>query len=377
MVPFATACRDAGHEVKVAAPGSFAQTVTSAGLDHVPFADVSPAVLGPIFGRLAELSRVEANRVVIAEVFGRLDAQAALPGLMELMANWRPDVVVREFCEFGSLVAAAKLGVPQVEVAIGLTAAFQSVLPVVASPLAELEAVVGLPEGLAYRVLSSGPVLSCIPAEVDGEDDTSGFRVHRFRVPSLTAVEGSPPPPWGYQEHPLVYVTFGSVAAGLPPFAGIYRSVLDALSGEPLRVLMTTGSAIEPGSLAPLPANARVEQWRAQASVMPHTEVVVGHGGFGTTMVALAGGVPQVVIPLFASDQFVNAERVEAIGAGVCLDGGSDAVSALAAALADVLRDRAYQQEDVPSPVELGWRPGGDQAATSPSSHCGVTAALA
>ncbi len=75
----------------------------------------------------------------------------------------------------------------------------------------------------------------------------------------------------GDQVHPLVYITFGSVAAGLPPFAGIYRSVLDALSGEPLRVLMTTGSCYRAGITAPLPANARVEQWRPQASVLPHT----------------------------------------------------------------------------------------------------------
>jgi len=154
-----------------------------------------------------------------------------------------------------------------------------------------------------------------------------------------------------------VYITFGSVAAGLPPFAGIYLSVLDALSGEPLRVLMTTGSAIDPGSLAPLPANARVEKWRPQASVMPHASAVVGHGGFGTTMVALAGGVPQVVIPLFAADQFVNAERVAAIGAGVCLDGGPEAVPALAAALAEVLGDPAYEEKALGVAAAMGKLP--------------------
>ena len=345
MVPLARACRDAGHEVRVAAPASFASAVAATGLDHAPFADVPPEVIGPIFGRLPELSRVEADRIVMAEVFGRLDAQAALPGLMELMASWRPDVIVREFCEFGSLVAAEKARVPHVEVAIGLAAAYGSALPVVASPLAELDAIAGLSEGTAYRALASGTVLSCVPAEVDGLDQTAGRPARRFRDASLTAVEGPPPPPWGDQGHPLVYITFGSVAAGLPPFAGIYLSVLDALSGEPLRVLMTTGSAIEPGSLAPLPANARVEQWRPQASVMPHTNAVVGHGGFGTTMVALAGGVPQVVIPLFAADQFVNAERVAAIGAGVCLDGGPEAVPALAPALAEVLGDPAYEEK--------------------------------
>lgn len=343
MVPFAKACRDAGHEVRVSAPASFAEAVAATGLDHVPFADVPPEVLRPIFGRLPELSRVEANRTVIAEIFGRLDARIALPGLTEIMASWRPAVVVREFCEFGSLVAAAKAGIPHVEVAIGVAATAAFALPILESPLAELDAIAGLPEGTASTALVSGPILSCIPAELDGEGEAGGVRVRRFRDASLTPGQGSPPPPWGDQDHPLVYVTFGSVAAGLPPFAGLYQAVLDALASEPLRVLMTTGSTLA-GSLSPLPANARVEQWWPQSSVMPHTDVVVGHGGFGTTMTALAGGVPQVVIPLFAFDQFVNAERVAVIGAGVCLDGGPDAVSALAPALAGVLGNPVYQE---------------------------------
>src|SRR5687768_1559085 len=104
MVPFAQACRDLGHEVKVAAPASFAAAVAGAGLDHAPFADVPPEVMGRVFGRLPELPRDEANRIVMADVFGRLDAQAALPGVTEILAGWRPDVVVREFCEFASLV---------------------------------------------------------------------------------------------------------------------------------------------------------------------------------------------------------------------------------------------------------------------------------
>ncbi len=339
MVPVAQACRDAGHDVKVAAPLSFAADVAAAGLAHAPFADVAPELLGPIYGRLFQLPLEEADRTVMVEIFGRLDAQAALPGLTRIMAEWRPDVVAREFCEFGSLVAAAKAGIPQVEVAIGLTATAAKALPVVATPLAELDAIAGLPEGTAYQALADGPVLSCLPAEVDGE---GGARVRRFRDGSLTSGGGPLPPPWGNEDHPLVYVTFGSVAGRLPPFAGLYRSVLDALAGEPFRVLMTTGTAVEPGSLAPVAANARVEQWWPQASVMPHADVVVGHGGFGTTMMALAAGVPQVVVPLFAFDQFMNAERVAAMGAGVHVDGGPGAAPLLERALAEVLGDPGY-----------------------------------
>jgi len=345
MVPFARACRNAGHDVKVAAPVSFAAAVAATGLDHAPFADVPPEVLGPIYGGLFALSREEANRTVIAEIFGRLDARAALPGVTDIMANWRPDIVVREFCEFGSLVAAAKAGVPQIEVATGLAATADNALALLAAPLGELDAIAGVPEGTAHHALASGPVLSCVPAEIDGECETGGVRVRRYQDGSLTAGQGSPLPPWGDQEHPLVYVTFGSVAAGLPPFARLYRSVLDALAGEPIRVLMTTGRSLEPSSLVPLPANARVEQWWPQAGVMPQSDVVVGHGGFGTTMMALAGGVPQVIIPLFSFDQFVNAERVAAIGAGVCLDGGPDAADSLAPTLANVLGDPAYGEK--------------------------------
>ena len=43
-------------------------------------------------------------------------------------------------------------------------------------------------------------------------------------------------------------------------------------------------------------------------------------------MTALAAGVPQLVLPLFASDQFLNAERIQAAGVGIQLLGGLDAL---------------------------------------------------
>ena len=120
LIPFCRACRDAGHDVRVAAPASFATAVTGAGFEHAPFADVAPEVMGPIFGRLPELPFEQANATVIGEIFGRLDAQAALPGVMAVIDGWRPDLVVREPMEFASLVAAERAGIAQVQVAIGM-----------------------------------------------------------------------------------------------------------------------------------------------------------------------------------------------------------------------------------------------------------------
>jgi glycosyltransferase len=353
LIPFAKACSDAGHMVKVAAPTSFATDVWRAGLDHAPFDDVPPDVMGPVFARLPKMSFELANATVMGEIFGRLDAQAALPGVAEIVDAWKPDVVVREPCEFASLVAAERAGIPQVQVAIGMGPLDGSMLSVLAAPLAELSVVADLPEDGAMRTLMRTPGFTTVPAALDGvgpeprNDDmnaNAAGTIRRFHDPSLIAGAGDLPPSWGDPGHPLVYVTFGSVTAGVGPYSAIYAATLRALADMPLRVLMTTGRGIDPATLAPIPANIHVEQWWTQADVMPHTAAVVGHGGFGTTMMTLAAGVPQVIVPLFAFDQSINAERVAAIGAGEHVVGGPDAVGAIPSSLTRVLNDPTYRK---------------------------------
>jgi UDP:flavonoid glycosyltransferase YjiC (YdhE family) len=69
---------------------------------------------------------------------------------------------------------------------------------------------------------------------------------------------------------------------------------------------------------------------------------MVCHGGSGTVTMGLAAGVPMAVVPLFA-DQSWNAERVDAIGAGIVLEGGADAVAGLGDAVSKLLVDPAYR----------------------------------
>ena len=72
---------------------------------------------------------------------------------------------------------------------------------------------------------------------------------------------------------------------------------------------------------------------------MPLAAVVVGHGGFGTTLSALTAGVPQVVVPLFTTDQHLNAEAVSTLGAGLGVLGGPEAMPDAAAAVSRILSD--------------------------------------
>ena len=56
-----------------------------------------------------------------------------------------------------------------------------------------------------------------------------------------------------------------------------------------------------------------------QADAFAESTLVVCHGGSGTTLGALAAGLPLVVVPLFA-DQPPNARRVAEVGAGLVVE---------------------------------------------------------
>jgi UDP:flavonoid glycosyltransferase YjiC (YdhE family) len=324
MIPVAHACAAAGHAVAVAAPGSFADHVAKAGLTHLPFPDVPADQMGAVFGRLPSLPREEAERIIIAEVFGRLDAQAALPTLLDIVRDWQPDVVVRDPAEFGSLVAAAGAGVPQVEVAIDLGGFMAGVADWVDEPVRELERIAGIADPLGAERTLTIPSFSTVPASLD-DSATARRPVVRFRVDEATDGPALPAE-WGDPGAPLVYVSFGSVAGSMGHLADVYPGVLAVLADLPVRVLITTGTGFDLAALGPRPDNAWVVQWWPQAAAMREAALTIGHGGFGTTMTALAAGVPQLVLPLFSSDQFVNAEQIEAVGVGLQLLGGVDAL---------------------------------------------------
>lgn len=71
-------------------------------------------------------------------------------------------------------------------------------------------------------------------------------------------------------------------------------------------------------------------------ALLPHVAALVHHGGIGTTAEALRAGTPQLVVPL-AHDQFDNAARVVALGAGTSLHAARVTPARMAAALRRVV----------------------------------------
>lgn len=362
LLPFARASAAAGHDVRVAAPESYAAAVERAGLTHEPFGDVPPELIGPLMARLPELPFEEANAIVIREVFARIDAQAALPGVVAIIDRWRPDVVVRESAEMASLAAAEAAGTPHVHVAIGMHEIVTEFAAAITEPLLELDRLVGLPDGTCSSAQAAEQVLSTVPASLDDAVGEALTGVLRFRDEATPTGDGPLPPSWGDPDLPLVYVTFGSVTASLPPFAGMFRQVLESVADLDARILMTVGRKLDLEGLGASPANACVVPWWPQPDVLAHADAMWGHGGFGTTMGALAAGVPQVVMPIFTSDQLSNAEHVAAVGAGIAVPMGPGSVAPAADAVRRLLADPSYADAARAVAAEIAGLPTASEA---------------
>jgi UDP:flavonoid glycosyltransferase YjiC (YdhE family) len=119
--------------------------------------------------------------------------------------------------------------------------------------------------------------------------------------------------PWpADNEDPLVVISFST--SYMNQRAAVQRA-LDAVADLPVRALLTSGPALDRGSLR-IPANTHAASFIAHRSVFPHASLVVTHAGWQTVNAALADGVPIVCIP-GGRDQHDNALRVLDAGAGV------------------------------------------------------------
>ena len=96
--------------------------------------------------------------------------------------------------------------------------------------------------------------------------------------------------------------------------------------------------------LARVPSNVHVVESAPHGAVLPHVDLVITHGGHGTVIRALAGGVPVMVVPI-SRDQPDNAARVVHHGVGIKVSKRSSPekfAAAIRRALADdALRARA------------------------------------
>ncbi len=234
------------------------------------------------------------------------------------------DLVVVDCLLFGALNAAARAGLKHVAFMHSLYEAFDK------SVAGALPGLVARIAGLSPRKLwgSADAILAATVRELDQPPTGSGIAL-TYTGPALPVTSGETGnAPADSGDH-LVLVSLSTTY--IANQEGDLQRILDALAGAPYRVVVTTGPSIEPAHLK-APANAEVRRFVPHAELMPRASAVVGHGGHATTMLALAHGLPLLIMPMMPQfDQVFVGRAVERAGAGVTLGRSAPAADIRAA----------------------------------------------
>jgi UDP:flavonoid glycosyltransferase YjiC (YdhE family) len=291
---------------------------------------------------------------LVGEGFGRRIARERARDLLPLCGVWQPDVIVCEEVDFGAMIVAERLSIPYASVLVIAAGSF--VRPeIVRAPLSSVRNQHGLPEDPELEMLRRHLVLSPFPSSFRDPAFPLPATARSVRLPPRDA--GDAPPPWlaELDDAPTVYFTLGTIYN--LECGDLFQRVLSGLRDLPINLIVTVGRDIDPTELGPQPDNVHVERFVPQASLLPHCDLVVCHGGSGSVTNALADGLPMVVIPLGA-DQPLNGARCRDLGVARVLEALTLTPPEVGATVSDVLETPSYRLAAEPLRAEIEAMPG-------------------
>ena len=309
VVPLALAMRAAGHDVVLATGPEGVAAGRSCGLE---VRDVAPGLrIGPLFGGQAMAHPLQARRAASGEerepgfvgvLFAAVGARMA-DGLAALADEWLPDLVVAETLAAIGALAAGRRGVPLVLVNMTLFDADQ-LFAVTAARLGPTARRHGV-----HRLPAPAEVLAVAPPSLVGLQ-----RTRRMRFTPVTRDGAVPEDLTRPGARPRIIVGRSTVPDPLPD--RLMSCVVSAAAGADVEVVLARPD--KRVLRRPLPPNVRTTDFLPFPTVFPAAAGAVHHGGAGTTLTALAAGIPQLLVP-GTGDRTVNSELVAARGAGLAV----------------------------------------------------------
>ncbi|MDP1820125.1 MAG: glycosyltransferase [Acidimicrobiales bacterium] len=337
--PYATRAKAAGFEAFVAGPDEGFR-----------------AEWAPRFPGFEDLVGNEQRHFFLTEIFANLELVPRAHDLESIVDSWSPHLLVHEVAELAAPLVGSARGIPYVDVSYGalIDSSLLHATGEAASPHWRARGLAPHPQAGLFRHL----YVDTCPPSLQNPEIASLAPVQLLR-PAAAHVPDVDPPDWldRIDAAATVYLTMGTV---WNRNLDIFRTVIEAVRDEDLALIITVGRQNDPAALGPQPHNVFVHQYIPQGVLLSRCDAIVTHGGAGTTLGALAFGVPLLVLPQGA-DQYANADRVVAAGAGRQLLKHELSAAAARDALLALLHDRSYRRaaerikteiRDMPDPLE-------------------------
>ena len=161
----------------------------------------------------------------------------------------------------------------------------------------------------------------------------------------------------GFEDSPLVYVSFGSLGAG---DVDLLKRVIDALANSNYRALVNVGDYKD--QYDEIPPNVRIDSWYPQPSVIPQVDVVIHHGGNNTFTECLYFGKPAIIMS-YVWDGHDNGTRVQETGHGFKMPRYEWSESELLGRIGECVSDSAMKDKLKSTSKHMRQRSGPDSAA--------------
>lgn len=338
--PLATAARDAGHMVAFATGAPADRWAGRDGFEAFPAGPGEDfrQEWGPRFPGWDRLVGDEQRRFIFTEIFANLELVPRADDLGHILDQWKPDLAVHEMAELAAPLVCTARALRYVDVSYGplIPAALLRAAGKASAPHWRAR---GLEPDIFAGLLRHLYVDICPPALQNPEIVSVPAVVPMHPVAAPLAVTEAPAWLDALPDLPLIYVTLGTI---FNRDLDVFRTVIEGLREEPVSVVVTVGRRNDPSALGPQPANVAVHQYVPQATLLPHCQAAVIHGGAGTMLGALATGLPLLFLPQGA-DQHFNADRVVAAGAGRKLLRNEVTARAVRESVAALLGDPGYR----------------------------------
>lgn len=358
-VPLAHAALGAGHSVLVATTGPTLAAATKSGLHVVNIASDQEVV--DVYEHLAEVGRMHGRQEIpqermVAEAyshFGRISA-LMLDGLVDVAREWQADVVVYPPAFPAGLLAARAVGASAVLHGFGLRR------PMLEPAMHQLVEAKGA-HGLTETPLRPDVEINISPESVESMSVTPDS----VAPPALAALPmrhcadngGAQLPTWLLRsgDRPRVAVTLGSITS-TDGEGALLAKIVQAAENLDVELVVTPVPEKLPALPSPLPDNVRTVAWLPVSALLPTCTLAVHHGGMGTTYVALAAGVPQLIIPV-SGDQPYNAQVPQRLGVGEMLPLADASAESIEKHLRSLLEAPGYRNESTRVAQEMRGLP--------------------
>lgn len=304
MLPLARAFDARDDEVAVLTAAGMAPALEPDGFALLPAGPLPDVLFAEVARRTGGADPSAApTPEAVAEFFAGTRLDLTADEALRAVEGFRPDLIVSDLCDFVGPFTAAAAGVPVAALAFG---------PALPEPFAAAMTAVAAPRYAARGLVPGSPswyLDTCPPSMQQAgwqrPDGRLPLRPEAFRAP------GQPGAVTGKSTRPKVLVSFGTVFAD-PAVVG---PILRELSTMDVDIVAT---ATEPARFGVDGDRVAFVGFTPMSELLDGVDLVITHGGAGTTFGTLSRGIPLVVVPQGA-DNFIQAERLAASGAGIAL----------------------------------------------------------